>query len=308
MEVAVLGAGTIGRTIAHVCARSGYDVRVHSHDATIVMDSIDVIERQLDDAYTSGELDEERRERTLDRLEATTDIEAAVSDSDVTIETTVEDAGRLQQRFAKIEDLVGREALVTSAIPSLSITAGAAGLRHPDRALGLHFSRPIERPLVEIILADQTGDGALQSARAFVDGLSATSVTIRDRPGVASTRLSLALEVEAMRMVGDGVASVEAIDRVFAHEHDTDEGPLERADRAGLDSRLDTLEYLADTLGSRFEPPPVLRDLASNGKTGVDAGEGFYVWEGDDPAEGAIPDPATPDRDDEHDGPGKPGP
>jgi 3-hydroxybutyryl-CoA dehydrogenase len=304
MDVAVLGADVTGRAIAEVCARAGYEVSFHSHDATIVMDSIDVIERRLDDAHDAGDIESGDREETLDRLEATTGLEAAVSDVDVVIETTLEDAGALQQRFAEIEELAARETLITTGRSSVSVTAAAAGLRHPDRALGLHFHRPLEQPLVEIVVAEQTTATHITSAESFVDGLPVSAVSVRDTPGAGATRLALALEVEAMRMVADGVASVEAVDTVLTRSYDTDVGPLERADRAGLDDRLELLDYLGGSLGERFQPPPLLADLVTEGQTGAEAGEGFYVWEDGQPTESALPDPSLAQDEELPDDPG----
>lgn len=283
MDVAVLGAGATGRTVARLCLCSGHPVTIHSHDATIVMDSVDIIERDID-----ADSVDESTQAVLDRLEPTTGLEAAVSGAEIVVETTLDDASALQERFAELEEVTARDTLVASAVESVSVTAGAAGLRYPDRALGLLVSGD-DHPLVEVVVADQTDERALSKARSFADSLDATAVTIRDSPGGGATRLALALELEAMRMVDAGVAGVEAVDTIVTR--DSKRGPLERADRAGLDNRLATLQALAADLGPRFDPPPILRERVETGKTGVDAGEGFYVWEGDEPTESALPDP-----------------
>ncbi|PSP27297.1 3-hydroxyacyl-CoA dehydrogenase [Halobacteriales archaeon QH_2_65_14] len=303
MDIAVLGADSVGRVVARLCSLSGDEVRLHSHDATIVMDSIDVVERELDDAQAAGELDESARDDAIDRLEATTGLEAAVSDADVVIETTTADTTALQERFAEVEPLVGRETLITTASPLSSITAAAAGLRHPDRALGLHFPQRSDGALVEVVVAEQTTMDAVQRAERFVDGLPGEWIRVRDGPGNASMRLALALEVEAMRMVETHVADVEAIDVALKQGYGSEVGPLERADRAGLAERLETLEYLADEVGPRFSPPEILVSLVSAGNTGVDAGEGFYVWEGGEPTESAFQDPTVPRREEGLDDP-----
>jgi len=128
-------------------------------------------------------------------------------------------------------------------------------------------------------------------------------VTVRDTPGRASARLALALEVEAMWMVADGVASVEAVDETLTVGQDHPVGPLERADRAGLDDRLDRLQALAENLGVRFQPPSLLAERVAAGATGSDAGEGFYVWEGGEPAESALPEPTLARPEDRPDDP-----
>jgi len=292
MDVAVLGAGSPGEEIAQICAVAGHGVNLHADDATAVMDGIDVVERRLDDALAAGETDRGTVVATLDRLEGTTDLEAAVADADLVVETTLDGADAIQRRFAAIEEHAARETLVATSRPTVRVTAAAAGLRHPDRALGLQFHRPLASPLVEVVVADQTTQSATDRALSFADDLGAVAVTVGDTPGHAATRLALALEAEAMRMVADGVAGVAAVDETLREGYDHPVGPLEQADRAGLAGRLDTLEGLADALGPRFAPPELLRERVAAGATGSDAGEGFYVWEGGEPVEPALPEPA----------------
>jgi 3-hydroxybutyryl-CoA dehydrogenase len=303
MDVAVLGAESAGREIAQLCALAGHGVSLYADDAAAVMDGIDVVERRLDDAVAAGESDRGTVVATLERLEGTTGVEAAVADADVVVETTTDDAGAVQRRFATVEEHAPRAALVATSRPTVRVTAAAAGLRHPDRALGLQFHRPLTSPLVEVVVAEQTTRSAADQALSFAEDLGAVAVTVGDTPGHAATRLGLALEAEAMRMVADGVAGVDAVDETLSRGYDHPVGPLEQADRAGLDARLGTLETLADALGPRFAPPQLLRDRVAAGATGSDAGEGFYVWEGGDPVEPALPAPAL-SRDD--DGPDDP--
>jgi len=291
MDVAVLGAHSAGREIAQICALAGYDVSLYADDATAVMDGIDVVERRLDDAVVAGETEDDAVAATLDRLEGTTGLEAAVAEAGVIVETAIDDATEIQRRFAAIEEHAAREALVATSQSTIRTTAAAAGLRHPDRALGLQFHNLFSSPFVEIVVAEQTTESTVDRARGFVAGLDAAAVTVGDTPGHASVRLALALEVEAMRMVDAGHAGVAAVDETLTAGSEHPVGPLERADRAGLDSRLTTLETLTEALGPRFQPPPLLGDRIAAGATGSDAGEGFYVWEGGDPVEPAIPAP-----------------
>jgi 3-hydroxybutyryl-CoA dehydrogenase len=191
---------------------------------------------------------------------------------------------------------LNRETLVALAAGGVAVTAAAAGLRHPDRAIGLQCRDPLSAPLVEVVVADQTSQETCDRTRSFVDGLDRTPVVVRDAPGVVSTRTALALEAEAMRLVDDEVAGVEAVDEVLELGFDHDRGPLEQADRAGLAARLDALEHLHAELGDRFAPPEILRDLVAAGKTGGPRGEGFYVWENGEPTDSALPDPDIPRR------------
>jgi 3-hydroxybutyryl-CoA dehydrogenase len=264
-----------------VCALAGHAVALYDDDANAAMDGVDAVGGRI-----PGE--------ALDRLGATTGIEAAVADADVVAETVTADAAALQEEFAAIERSAPRAALLATAVPDVSVTAGAAGLRHPDRALGLRYRTLSEIPLVEVVVADQTSREACERAQSFVTGLDRSPVLVRDSPGAAATRLALALEAEAMRLVDEGVAGVRAADDALALGYEHPMGPLETADRAGLGDRLESLEYLAETLGERFAPPAVLRDRVAEGALGRATGEGFYLWEGDEPTEPAIPDPDIP--------------
>lgn len=278
MDVAVLGAGERGRDLAGVCAVAGHTVSLYDADANAAMDGVDAIEGWV----PAG---------ALDRVGATTGIEAAVADAAVVVETVTGDAAALQEEFAAIEEAAPRDALLATAVPDVSVTAGAAGLRHPDRALGLRYRALADVALVEVVVADQTGREACERAQSFVTGLDRSPVLVRDSPGAAATRLALALEAEAMRLVGEGVAGVDAADDALALGYDHPMGPLEAADRAGLDDRLETLEYLAGALGDRFDPPALLGERVAAGALGRTTGEGFYVWEDGEPTEPAVPAP-----------------
>jgi len=302
MNVAVLGADAEGRDIATVCARAGHEVHLHSTDPTEAMDSIDKVEHRLIDAHEAGEISEQVRRDAIDSLEATTSLRAAVTDAEVVIDTGNTGDG-LQERVAEIESHVGRETLIGSSRTDVSVTAAAAGLRHPDRAIGLHFFDPPATPVIEVILAEQTTADAADRAEEFVAALGTTAVLVRDAPGVVSDRLALALEVEAMRAVDSDIVGVEGVDQLLQHGLEFPEGPLERADRAGLDDRLATLEALSETLGERFDPPEVLAERVADGKTGAAAGEGFYVWESGEPTEAALPAPEIQQREEQPDDP-----
>jgi 3-hydroxybutyryl-CoA dehydrogenase len=281
MNIAVLGADDTAREIARASVRGGETVRLHADDATAVMDSIDLVERSLDTPEATAK----------DRLEGTTDLDAVLTDADIVIDTTTRED--IQERFATLENSVGSGTLISTALPEVSVTSSAAGLKHPERAVGFLFHDE-PTPFVEVVLAEQTGTDATARAERFAESVASEWVTVRDTPGNVSTRLSLALELAAIRMVDEGVADVEAIDTAFEHAFETDIGPLERADSIGLDNRRNTLRSLSDRLGGRFEPPPLLTALVEDGNTGHDAGQGFYIWEDGVPVESALKDPTAP--------------
>lgn len=290
MDVAVLGATSAGRALTEVCVRAGHTVSLHDDDANAVMDGIDAVEAGLGDA--PGQLD------------GTTGLKAAVADVGVVAETVTRETSALQEVFATLESHATRDALFVTTAPAVSVTAAAAGLRHPDRAAGFRFRDLREVPLVEVVAADQTTAETCERAVSFVSELDRSPVVVRDAPGAAATRLALALEVEAMRLVSEEVAGVEDADESLRLGYDYPVGPLEQADRAGLTGRLRALEQLTGAFGERFEPPELLRERVADGKTGAAAGEGFYVWENGDPVESALPGPAFPRQIDGPDDPG----
>lgn len=287
MNVAVLGTGAGGRDITYACLRGGYDVTLYDTEATDVMDAVDSVQQRL---TPDREADDEcpNVDTPGDRLEGTTGLEAALTDADVVIETDTIDVGELQRRFADIETYVDSTTLVSTSRPEQSVTAATTGMRNPERTVGFNFVNPAVPAVVEMVVTEQTSDEATEQARTFVTGLDATPVVVRDTPGLASTRLTLALEAEAMRLVADGVASPDAVDSLLTRGFDHPVGPLERADRAGLDARLETLSHLTEAVGLRYQPPGLLEALVARGQTGKEAGEGFYVWEDEQPAGPAV--------------------
>jgi len=284
MEIAVIGAGTMGIGIAHVSAAAGHSVNLRDLEPNIVMDAIDTISTRLGSGVDRGALSQSQADTALDQLDGTTDLESAVSSADLVVEAIPEDLENKRELLADIEEFVDEEAVIATNTSSLSVTAIATALKHPERAVGLHFFNPPHKmKLVEVVLAEQTSDETAEFAEEFVADLEKTAVVVQDAPGFASSRLGLALGVEAMRMVEQGVASVEDIDASMELGYNHPVGPLELTDRVGLDVRLDILEYLHEELGDRFEPPEILRRKVEQGNIGKKVGRGFYVWEGGEP-------------------------
>lgn len=293
MEVAVLGATADGRAIAGRCALAGHAVHLHDGDANVVMDAIDSIEQHHgDDAMAA--------------IDGTTGLEAAVGDAEVVVDATDGDERTRRELVAEVEDIVDDETLIATSGSSVSVTAVAAGLRKPGRAVGLHFVRPDESAIVEVVVADQTGESARERAVEFVESLDDVPLVVRDAPGFASTRLDLALVVEAIRMIEEEVASVPDVDRALELGRNHPVGPLALADEMGLRNVLAALEDLANRLDGRFDPPGLLREKVNDGALGVTTGEGFYEWENGERVGPADPNPVVRGRPDAESGTGDP--
>jgi 3-hydroxybutyryl-CoA dehydrogenase len=280
MHVAVLGAGTMGHGIAQVSAMAGHEVRMRDVEQAFVDDGLDAIEANLQGGVERDKVTEDEKAATLDRISGTTSLEEAVVDADFVIEAVPEQMEIKQETFKDVEAHVDDETIIASNTSSLSLTGIASALEQPDRAIGLHFFNPVHiMELVEIVVAEQTSDATLDAAREFVEGIDRTPVEVTDSPGFASSRLGVALGVEAMRMVEEGVASPEDIDAAMELGYNHPQGPIALGDVVGLDVRLDILEHLREELGERFRPPQILKRKVRAGKLGKKTGEGFYVWE-----------------------------
>ena len=280
MHVAVLGAGTMGHGIAQVAAMAGHDVWMRDIEREFVDDGLDAIESNLQGGVDRDKVTEDEMTATLDRLSGTTSLEEAVADADLVIEAVPEQMEIKQETFEDVEAHVDDETIVASNTSSLSLTEIASALDRPERAVGLHFFNPVHPlSLLDILLPEQARDGTAGAAHDFVGGIGKTPVEVTDSPGFASSRLGVALGVEAMRMVEEGVASPEDIDAAMELGYNHPQGPIALGDVVGLDVRLDILEHLREELGERFRPPQILKRKVRAGKLGQKTGEGFYVWE-----------------------------
>ena len=171
-------------------------------------------------------------------------------------------------------------ALLATNTSSLSVAAIAAATARPARVLGMHFFNPVHlMKLVEVVTHAGTAPASVETAVALARRFGKEPIVVRDSPGFASSRLGVALGLEAMRMLEDGVASAEDIDRAMELGYNHPVGPLRLTDLVGLDVRLAIARYLHRTLGGgRFAPPAILERLVAEGKLGKKAGEGFFKW------------------------------
>ncbi|WP_411966377.1 3-hydroxyacyl-CoA dehydrogenase family protein [Haloferax sp. YSMS24] len=280
MHVSVLGAGTMGHGIAQVSAMAGHEVTMRDIEDEYVQRGLDAIEQNLQGGVDRNKVTEAEMSATLDRLSGTTSLEAAVSGSDLVVEAVPEDMDLKRDTVSDVESLVDDDTIIASNTSSLSVTEIMSALDDPGRGVGLHFFNPVHiMGLVEVVVAEQTDAETLSFATEFVEGIDKTAIEVGDSPGFASSRLGVALGVEAMRMVQEGVASPRDIDASMELGYNHPMGPIELGDVVGLDVRLGILEYLREELGERFRPPQILKRKVRAGKLGKKTGEGFYVWE-----------------------------
>ena len=195
------------------------------------------------------------------------------------IEAIPENVALKQALFSHLEQLYPPETVLASNTSSLSIDEIASAMASPQRFVGMHFFNPAPvMELVEIVVGDATGSETVESCRGWVQRLGKTPIVVRDSPGFASSRLGIALALEAIRMVEEGVAPAADIDTAMELGYRHPMGPLKLTDHVGLDVRLAVAEHLSAELGDRFEPPELMRRMAREGKLGRKTGEGFYTW------------------------------
>lgn len=276
-KVGVLGGGRMGAGIAHAFLVNGCNVVVVERDEASAQGARERVESAAAKSIERGSVDGNLGEM-LTRFDVSVDY-AAFADRELVVEAVPEIWDLKVSSLKAVEEHLAADAILASNTSSLSMSGLAAELQRPENFLGLHFFNPVPAStLIEVVIAKQSAQALIERARGWVAGLGKTAVVVNDAPGFASSRLGVAIALEAMRMVEEGVASAQDIDNamVLGYKHPT--GPLKTTDIVGLDVRLGIAEYLHETLGDRFAPPQILRDLVAAGHLGRKTGKGFYDW------------------------------
>jgi 3-hydroxybutyryl-CoA dehydrogenase len=277
--IAVLGAGTMGNGIAHVAAAAGYQVVLHDPSEEALARGLSAIERNLAKGIARGKVTVGEKAETLARIRATLDL-AETSETDLFIEAAPEKIELKQSILGEVEQIAREGFIFASNTSSLSITEIARVAKRPERVVGMHFFNPVHiMRLIEIVVGQATSASVVQTITAVSMRMKKEPITVRDVPGFASSRLGVALGLEAMRMFEQNVASAADIDKAMELGYNHPVGPLRLTDIVGLDVRLNIAEYLHGALKSEnFRPPEILRRMVSEGKLGQKSGEGFYKW------------------------------
>ena len=277
--VTVVGAGTMGHGIAQVAAQAGFTVRLADAVPGAARTGLERIRANLDGGVQRGKVTAAERDTALARIEAVDDVAAAALGADLVIEAVPEDLDLKRDLFARLS-AVAPEAVLATNTSSLSIAAIASAASRPERVAGMHFFNPVHlMKLVEVVTHAGTGADTRDAVVAAARRMGKEPIVVRDSPGFASSRLGIALGLEAMRMVDEGVATAEDIDRAMTLGYNHPVGPLRLTDLVGLDVRLAIARYLHQALGDeRFAPPALLERMVAEGKLGKKSGEGFYAW------------------------------
>jgi 3-hydroxybutyryl-CoA dehydrogenase len=279
-SIGIVGAGTMGSGIAHVCAKTGFNVVLVDVEPRILERALASVSKNMGREIERAALTPDARDAALGRIQSTVALEP-LAGCQLVIEAAIERLEVKQKIFEQLDRLCPPETILASNTSSISITLLAAKTRRADRFIGMHFFNPVPvMKLIEIIRGLNTNDETFEVAKELAIRLGKTPVEVNDAPGFVSNRILMLMINEAIYTKMEGVASAEAIDQVFKLGMAHPMGPLTLADFIGLDVCLDILHVLHEGLGDdKYRPCPLLIRMVDAGWLGRKSGRGFYKYE-----------------------------
>ena len=278
-RIAVIGAGLMGSGIAQVAAQAGYEVALRDVDQAALTRGLDGIRASQDRMVAKGKLSEQDAADALARIVTTTDLAEAASGAGLVVEAVFESIDVKREVFVQLDQVCGDDTVLATNTSAIPITSIAAVTGRPESVVGTHFFSPVPMMrLCELVRGFKTTDATLAAARTFAESIGKTCIVVnRDVAGFVTTRLIVALSMEAARLVESGVVSPEDLDVAcrlgFGHAI----GPLETADLTGIDIMVNAARNIyADTQDEKFYPPESLARMVAAGDLGRKSGRGFY--------------------------------
>ena len=280
-RITIIGGGTMGNGIAHVCAQAGRQVTLVDMNQDFLERALNTIFKNLDRQVKKEFISAGQKEETVDRITTTTDMEEGVAEAQLVVEAVPEKLSLKDEIFTILDKAAPADAILASNTSSISITEIAAFTGRPEKVIGMHFMNPVPMmKLVEVIRGLVTDDATTQTVMEFSTELGKTPVEVNDFPGFVSNRVLMPMINEAVFALMEGVAEAEAIDTVMKLGMAHPMGPLALADLIGLDTCLSILEVLQRDMGDdRYRPCPLLRKYVAAGWLGRKSGRGFYSYD-----------------------------
>jgi 3-hydroxybutyryl-CoA dehydrogenase len=277
--IAVIGSGTMGRGIAQVAAQGGFGTTLIDVNAQILGEALTAIKGSLRKGVEKGKVTEDAMVAALGRIDLDDQLERGVGSADFVIEAIPERIDLKIGTLRRAHACVGAHTIFATNTSSLSITEIGAGSGRADRVVGMHFFNPVPvMRLVEVIRGLETSAASVEATVAVARAMGKETVEVRESPGFVTSRMNALIGNEAFRMLEEGVAGAEEIDRALKLGLNHPMGPFELVDLVGLDTRLSILEYLHATLGDRFRPSPLLVQHVKAGRLGRKVGRGVYDY------------------------------
>lgn len=279
-HIAVIGSGTMGNGIAHVCAMHGNKVELIDISAEALEKAMKTIESNLDRMLKRAKIDEQLKDATLSNITTHVKMEDGVKDVDLVIEAATENLEVKLQIFRDLDRLTSEKTILASNTSSISITKIASVTDRPEKVIGMHFMNPVPvMKLVEVIRGYKTSDEVMEIIVQLSTDLGKTPVAVNDYPGFVANRILMPLINEAIFSLYQGVAGVEEIDTVMKLGMAHPMGPLQLADFIGLDVCLSIMHVLYEGFGeAKYAPCPLLVNMVTAGNLGRKSGEGFYDY------------------------------
>jgi len=277
--VAVIGAGTMGRGIAHVAALGGFRTILEDLLPNALRKAESDIRANLDKSVELGKVSADDARQAMSRMEYAGSVEQAVREADLVIEAVPEEMESKIEIFTLLDKICRPETILASNTSSLSITEIASVTYRARKCLGMHFFNPVHKmKLLEIVKALETDEQTVTAAAEVGRRMGKEVVVIKESPGFITSRINAMIGNEAFYMLQEGIASASDIDKALKLGLNHPMGPFELVDLVGLDTRLHILEYLHRTLGDKYRPAPLLVQYVKAGRLGRKSGRGVYEY------------------------------
>lgn len=279
--IGIVGAGSMGAGIANLAALNGFNVVLRDIEERYLEGALSRIDQFMSKSVERGKMTVEQKQETLARITTTTRLEE-LKDVDVVIEAVIEDLALKKEVFSQLDEIVREDVILATNTSSMSITEIAASTRRPDRVAGMHFFNPAQlMRLVEVVRGFETSDETVATLKALSEQLKKEVVEVKkDTPGFIVNRVMVPQFIEAIRLLEEGVASAEDIDKAVKFGLNYPMGPFELQDYAGVDIGYYVMEYFSNEFNdSRFAPPLLMKQMMRAGRLGKKSGAGFYDYE-----------------------------